>query len=176
MKNKRTITILTMAIGIAAIASFSIFRDLQKVAAFNPQPDPPGYGMVGMTAGQTIRISVVNTNEPEPSLPPDPCRVILNFRDADGNLFRNSEGQLIRRIVQLPAGQSVFLDLNGDVYANGARMQLRPVARIQQAEGASGLPPDPCIPTVEVFANANGKTQFVVPSVTMARLPPPVGD
>jgi hypothetical protein len=176
MNNKRTITILTLAMAIAAIASFGIFRDLQDVVAFNPQPDPPGYGMVGITAGQTIRISVVNTNEPDSSLPPDPCRVVMTFRDVDGNLFRNSEGQLIRRIVQLPAGQSAFLDLNGDVHANGGRMQLRPVARIQQAEGTSGLPPDPCIPTVEVFANANGKTQFVVPTVTTARLPPPVGD
>lgn len=175
MKNKRKITILTFAIAIAAIASFGILQNVQKVKAFNPQPDPPGYGMVGMTTGQTIRINVVNTNEPDQSLPPDPCRVIMNFRDADGNLFRNSEGQPIRRIVQLPAGQSTLLDLNGDVFAGDGRIQLRPVARVQQPDGRNGLPPDPCIPTVEVFATGTGRTQFIVPALT-ARQPPPVPD
>ncbi len=156
------------------LASFGIFQNLQTVEAFNPQPDPPGYGMVGITDGQTIRINVVNTNEPDSSFPPDPCRVVLNFRDADGNLFRNSDGQPIRRIVQLPAGQSAFLDLNGDVFARAGRIQLRPVARVQQPDGVGSLPPGPCIPTVEVIANASGRTQFLLPAIQ--RLPPPIGD
>ena len=172
MKNKRTLTILTLVVAIAALASFGVFRNLQKVKAFNPQPDPPGYGMVGITEGQTIRINVVNTNEPDANFPPDPCRVVLNFRNADGELFRNSDGQPIRRIVQLQAGQSTLLDLNGDVFARGGRIQLRPVARIQQPDGDGTLPPGPCIPTVEVINNANGRTQLMLPAVQ--RIPPPV--
>jgi len=172
MKNKRTLTILTLVVAIAAMATFGIFRNFQKVQAFNPQPDPPGYGMVGITEGQTIRINVVNTNEPDSNLPPDPCRVVLNFRDAGGELFRNSDGQPIRRTVLLPAGQSTFLDLNGDVFARGGRIQLRPVARVQQADGTNNLPPGPCIPTVEVIANASSRTQFFVSALTAAQQPP----
>ncbi len=175
MKNKRTLTILTLVVAVAAMATFGIFRNFQKVQAFNPQPDPPGYGMVGITEGQTIRINVVNTNEPDSNLPPDPCRVVLNFRDANGELFRNSDGQPVRRIVLLPAGQSTFLDLNGDVFARGGRIQLRPVACVQQADGNGNFPPDPCIPTVEVIANASGRTQFTLPAVQRL-LPPPVPD
>jgi hypothetical protein len=174
MKNKRTITILTLVVAIGAMAAFGIFRISQKVTAFNPQPDPPGYGMVGITDAQTIRINVVNTNEPDLNLPPDPCRVVLNFRDSEGNLIRNSDGQPVRRVVLLQAGQSTFLDLNGDVFAGGGRVQLRPVARVQQADGSNNLPPDPCIPTVEVIANASGRTQFTLPAIQ--RLPPPVPD
>jgi hypothetical protein len=120
--------------------------------------------MVGITDAQTIRINVVNTNDPNPSLPPGPCRVVLNFRDADGNLFRNSDGQPIRRVVQLPAGQSAFLDLNGDVFARAGRIQLRPVARVQQPDGNGNFPPDPCISTVEVINNATLQTSFVIPA------------
>jgi len=163
MKTKRTLTLITLTVAIATMATFGVFRNVQKVQAFNPQPDPPGYGMVGITDGQTIRINVVNTNDPDPNFPPDPCRVVLNFRDADGNLFRNSDGQPIRRVVQLPAGQSAFLDLNGDVFARGGRIQLRPVARVQQPDGNNNLPPDPCISTVEVINNATLQTSFVMP-------------
>lgn len=161
MKTKRTLWKTAALVTLLAIGGFA--WNVARVRAFNPQPDPPGYGMVGITDGQTIRINVVNTNDPDPNFPPDPCRVVLNFRDADGNLFRNSDGQPIRRVVQLPAGQSAFLDLNGDVFARGGRIQLRPVARVQQPDGNGNLPPDPCISTVEVINNANGRTSFVLP-------------
>ncbi len=156
---------------VTLLAIGGVAWNVVRVRAFNPQPDPPGYGMVGITEGQIIRINVVNTNEPDSNLPPDPCRVVLNFRDANGELFRNSDGQPVRRTVLLPAGQSTFLDLNGDVFARGGRIQLRPVARVQQPDGAGTFPPDPCIPTVEVIANASGRTQFMLPAVQ--RLTPP---
>jgi hypothetical protein len=178
MKNKRTLTIAA-AIILTALAAFGLFRFLpQKVGAFNPQPDPPGFGMIGITQGQTLRINAVNTNIPDSNIPPDPVRVTLNFRNADGELFRNANGNPISRTVLLQAGKSISLDLNGDDFGRqmdgSGRLQIRPVARIQQADGTNASPPDPCIPSVEVFNNNSGRTQFSVsqlPAVQRASTP-----
>ena len=179
MKNKRTVTITATAIILTALAAFGLFRFLPQTAqAFNPQPDPPGFGMVGITLGQSIRVNVVNTAAPDPNIPPDPVRVVVNFRNADGELFRNAEGQVIRRVVLLNAGQSTSLDLNGDNFGRTAdafgRIQVRPVVQIQQPNGNNAIPPDPIIPSVEVFNNNNGRTQFLsqfVPAVQRALTP-----
>jgi len=174
MKLNRILGITVVAVIAGAIAGFGILRfGAQQVRAFNPQPDPPGYGFVGITQGQTIRINVVNTTPPDPNLPPDPVRVVITFRDTDGNLFRNAEGVPIRRAELLQAGKSDSIDLNGDSFARMAdvtgRIQVRPVVQIQQADPIDGHPPDPCIPTVEIFNNANGRTQFMVPFVPVVQ-------
>jgi hypothetical protein len=179
MKKNRAFFIAAVTIILTIFAALGIFRSFQpQVIAFNPQPDPPGFGMVGITSGQTIRISVVNTAEsPAADSPPDPCRVVITFRDASGNLIRNANGVPIRRVVLLKGGESSFLDLNADDFIRengGQRLQIRPEVRIQQASGNGLTPPDPCIPTVEVFNNANGRTQFVInalPAVQRSAVP-----
>jgi hypothetical protein len=168
MKNRRTFMIASAAFILIGLATFGFLRySPQQVRAFNPQPDPPGYGLVGITNGQTVRISVVNTGLADSNLPPDPIRVVMTFRDTDGNLFRNSDGNPIRRVVLLKGGESALLELNADNFARIAdasgRIQLRPVVQIQQADGTNQAPPDPCIPSVEVFNNSNGRTQFMMP-------------
>jgi hypothetical protein len=40
------------------------------VKAFNPQPDPPAFGLISLNPGQTLRLNVVNRLTP----PPDPDR------------------------------------------------------------------------------------------------------
>ncbi|MFL6375287.1 MAG: hypothetical protein ACJ73D_11525 [Pyrinomonadaceae bacterium] len=179
MKNQRTITITAAVFMLLGLAAFGFFRYLpQTVKAFNPQPDPPGYGLVGITNGQTVRVSVVNTGLADPNLPPDPCRVVMTFREAEGNLFRNADGSPVRRIALLKGGESVSLELNADNFTrstDGAgRLQLRPVVQIQQPDGTNQAPPDPCIPGVEVFNNANGRTQFMMPFLpAIQRTAPP---
>jgi hypothetical protein len=166
MKNKKR-QILTLAvITLATLAAIGIAFKTQRVAAFNPQPDPPGYGLVGITDVQTIRINVVNTNVPDPNLPPDPCRVVMTFKDTNGNPFFNGNGNQIRRIALVNAGESSFLVLNGANFRDpSGRLQLRPDVRVQQPDGTVGSPPDPCIPTVEVISNATSRTQFMLPAV-----------
>jgi hypothetical protein len=163
---------------LTGFAAFGLFRLLpQRVDAFNPQPDPPGFGMLGITPGQTIRINVVNTNQPNAELPPDPCRVVMTFRDPNGGVIQNANGQPIRRIVLLAAGQAASLDLNADDFSReltNLRIQLRPDVRVQQPSGNGLTPPDPCIPTAEVINNNNGRTQFMIAAQPPAqRLPAP---
>jgi hypothetical protein len=167
----KKVSLLTMAIAIAAVVTIGVIYKTQPVRAFNPQPDPPGFGLVGLTQGQSLRINVTNpATPPDPNLPPDPIRVVMAFRNTDGELFRNGEGNPIRRIVLLRAGESAALGLNADDFARSfdgnGRLQLRPVVQIQQADGVNGSPPDPCLPSVEVINNANARTQFMLPFVT----------
>ena len=174
MRNNKKLTLITTLISLAAVVAMGVTYKIQTVDAFNPQPDPPGYGLVGITQGQTIRINVINTSDPpDPDTPPNPARVVITFRDGNGNLFRNAEGNLIRRVALLKGGESASLDLKADNFARSfdgtGRLQLRPVAQIQPADGVNGTPPDPCIPTVEVFNNANGRTQFVMPFLPAAQ-------
>ncbi len=166
MKYKRILTIAGTAVSSVTFAAFGIFQIFQtQVKAFNPQPDPPRLGMLGITDGQTIRISVVNTVIPQIKQSSNPCRVVLTFRNAEGAIFRDGRGSEISRTEFLAAGRSFYLDLNADDFTKemrGGRLQLRPVIQIQQADGSRTQSPDPCIPTAEVINNANHRTEFMV--------------
>ena len=171
MKNILTIAAAVSLAVFAAFGSFQIFQT--QVKAFNPQPDPPRLGMLGITDGQTIRISVVNTALPNVKQSSNPCRVVLTFRNAEGEIFRNASGNEISRTEFLQAGKSFYLDLNGDDFIKeirGGRLQLRPVIQIQQADGSRLQSPDPCIPTVEVINNANRRTEFMVTSPSEVKI------
>ena len=160
---------VTIAIALVTMLATGVIWEVRRVRAGNP-PEPDRFGMVGLTRGQTMRLSVVNlANPPDPErngLPPDPCRVVLSFRDAGGRPFTDSSGQVIRRVVELRAGESAFLDLNGDLFGGPStsadtapgRLQLRPFVRVLVN------PPDPdrnaCRPTLEVFDNATGRTSL----------------
>jgi hypothetical protein len=169
--NKRNIfTKLSIAIALTLLIATGAVWELRRVRATTP-PDPDRtVGMVGMTRGQTLRLNIVNLAVAgDGQLPPDPCRVVLTFRNADGRPFTNSDGQPLRRAVELQAGQSAFLDLNADVYGppstNDAvgpvRMQLRPFVRVQsEPQPSDQYPPDPCRSTMEVFDNASGRTSL----------------
>jgi len=124
--------------------------------------------MVGITAGQTARLNVVNAlPQPPPQLPtPPPQIVTLMFVDANGNPI-NIGGAPLQATVTLSPGQSTFLDLNGDAYPSPppiyptpppSRVQIR--ALVSDCVGcSSGL----VVPTLEVFDNATGKTTLVMP-------------
>jgi hypothetical protein len=140
--------------------------------------------MVGITRGQTLRLNVVNLqppSDPDRQVPPDPCHVVLSFRNAQGQPFRNTDGQIIRRTVELPAGESAFLDLNGDMFGAPStnvdtaplRVQLRPFVRVLTSppEPDRQLPPDPCRATAEVFNNTTLQTSFVMPGVESLGIP-----
>ncbi len=177
MNTRNIFTKLSIAIALVALAATGAIWEVRRVRATSP-PEPDRFGMVGITHGQTMRLNIVNLQPPpdnDKQVPP-PCRVVLSFRDAAGQPFRNSDGQIIRREMELQAGESAFLDLNGDMFGGPstnadttgpARVQLRPFVRVlrQPPEPDRNIPP-PCFPTAEVFDNTTLRTTFVVPGVS----------
>ncbi len=166
MKHKRLLTLTAIMIAAGMVLVFVKFAP-QVVKAFNPQPDPPGFGIFGITEGQSIRFSVVNTNlsaPPEPDLPP-PCRVVMTLRDSTGSPVLRPNGTPVHRVVELGRGESASLAFNGDNLPRGSDGLVRPDIKIQQADPVDGQFPPPCIPSAEVISNANGRTQFMVPFV-----------
>jgi hypothetical protein len=147
----KKIALITLASGCLA---------LQSTQAFNPQPDPPRYGMIGITPGETLRINVANPQLP--SLLAPPCRVELAFLDSTGNPLVPA----VRRTLE--AGQSAHFDLDGDaLFPTGTgdvllRAEVRPVVRVLPNPtdvGTVFLPPGPCVSSIELFDNATGKTR-----------------
>jgi hypothetical protein len=55
---------------VGCIAALLVLGALARTTtAFNPQPDPPRYGMVGVVEGQTARLNLVNLGTTDPSVP-----------------------------------------------------------------------------------------------------------
>ena len=174
MKTKRTLTIATVLVALAVLVTLGILRGTRPVKAQSEVP-PPGadrisFGMVGITQGQTMRVTVSDILTPnDTGWPPGPTRVVLNFRKANGQLVRNRSGEVIRRAVDLERGDSTFLDVDfADVPPpTGDRLQLRAVIVAQsppQPDSNVEPPPnhDRLAITVEVINNANDRTAFVM--------------
>jgi len=180
MNTRNISTKVSIAIALVALVATGAVWQIRRAHAMpTAVEDQARFGMVGITRGQTMRLNIVNLNappDPDKQLPPDPCRVVLSFRDAAGHPFRNSDGQVIRREVSLQSGQSDFLDLNGVMFGGPStnadtsmRVQLRPFVRVLTAPpepDRGGLPPDPCRATMEVFDNASGRTSIFSASFT----------
>ena len=179
---------MTIAIACFVIAITLISRQPLPVSAQDqippPVPDRISFGTVGITSGQTLRVSVANTIMPsDVNLPPGPTRVVMTFRGMSGQLIRNRGGEVIRRVVDLERGDAAFLDLDYDqLPPSPIRAQIRPVVVATPPSGdISALQDGVCIPTVEIINNANGRTQFAVftnPAVIRGFNPqpdPPIG-
>jgi hypothetical protein len=156
----------TIALGcVAGLLGGAVLT--RTVTAFNPQPDPPGFGMVGIAAGQTARLNIVNLGNGPAALPP-PCRVDLQFFDADGNVLAD-------RAVAVKPGESAALDYvasfvptnTTDAVVN--RAEIRPAVNT-----ATGLLAPPCRTTVEIFDNATGRTSVFIPPPCRLRCGSPV--
>ena len=175
MNTRNIFTKLSIAIALVALAATGAVWQIRRVHAMPTMvEDQARFGMVGLTRGQTMRLNVVNLIPPpdsEKQFPPDPCRVVLSFRNASGQPFNNTlSDSFLARTVTLQPGESAFLDLDGDQYAppstnadvapGPARMQLRPFVRVVSAPNGHDYPPDPCRTTMEVFDNTSGRTSL----------------
>ena len=142
---------------VGCVAALLVLGVLARTTtAFNPQPDPPGYGMVGLAEGQTARLNLVNLGTTNP-LPPGPCRALLQFFDGAGN-------PLAGKVVTLKPGEADFLDYaasftptNGDV-VGPMRAEIRGAINTE-----TGLLAPPCRTTLEIFDNATGRTSVFIP-------------
>jgi len=149
--------VLSIAVA-AAVAGIAIGVSVAQLRAFNPQPDPPGFGMVGIAAGQTARLNIVNLGNGPAAIPP-PCRATLQFFDDQGNA-------LAERRVRVEAGNATFLDLAPTFPpVNGVSDVVSPLrAQIRAAiDTPDGELAPPCKATLELFDNASGRTSILYP-------------
>ncbi|MDT7777845.1 MAG: hypothetical protein QOC99_357 [Acidobacteriota bacterium] len=79
-----------VAIGIAVVMMLAMgaIWESRRARAFNPQPDPPRYTMVGIVRGQSIRINASNIAPSDPNSPPDPC--VPSVEVIDNATFKTS--------------------------------------------------------------------------------------
>ena len=175
MRTKRKLTFAASIAALAALLTLGTLQEARRAEAQTDETPPPvhdriSFGMVGITRGQTIRLSVVNAIPYDSAFPPGPTRVALTFLNGDGQLFRNRDGSPVRRVASLEHGQSTFLDLDaGDLQwpPGPTRLQLRAVVNVippPQPDSNEVPPPvgDRIMPSVEVFNNATGRTDFVM--------------
>jgi len=183
MKTKRTIATIIGLAALAALMTLGIFHGTRPVQAQDqippPQPDRISFGMVGITQGQTIRLNVANTIPYDAAFPPGPTRVVLDFLDAEGRLWRNRAGQPIRRDIMLQPGRATFIDLDADDLQFPDLNSMGPRGRIQLRAVVSVIPPpigdtpppigdqpppigDRIVPSVEIFNSANAKTVLFI--------------
>jgi hypothetical protein len=141
-----------LVLGVAA-GALVVGAAWTSLAAFDPQPDPPAFGIISITPDQTIRLNAVCSEHGVNGVPPAPCRAELMLHDAAGNV-------LVSQIVRLKPGQATFLD-----YTVGLRTTPSERVGIQPC-----VLPDPqrgrVLPTVEVFDSATGQTALLVNPVT----------
>lgn len=121
--------------------------------AFNPQPEPPRFGMVGMTATQTMRLNVVSMGEVSGI---DPTPFMLQFRDSRGDVVAE-----LPEVLLLP-GQAAYLDVEGREMVSGrrARVELQAVV-IQDPRGTRPRDAFLGLVTVEVFNTLTGRTTLL---------------
>jgi hypothetical protein len=174
VKGRRLIALVVLlAAGAAAGGARS-----RKAWAFNPQPEPPGrWGMFGIVEGQTARVSVVNTSG-DPRVPAGSCRVALALVDSTGEVLKETR-------LTLRPGQATALEFIWFRSGASGRQDLR--ARIDIADlfdpgdrGPRLVPSGPCVPSVEVYETATGRTAFLVAEARMGAephlIPAPDGD
>ena len=155
-----------VAFAAAVFGAAAIFdQGRSRAADLNPQPDPPAFGMIGITHEQTARLNVVNWGDgPVPQgdrsgpIPSGdrPVRVELIFLDSWENV-------LLRSTETLMPGHAAFLDLDGATLprdtgppsAGGNRTQIRAKIRLIEDPNLQPVPSGDrnLAATVEVFDN-----------------------
>jgi hypothetical protein len=104
-------------------------------------------GMVGLCAGQTVRLNVINTAELDSPLAQIAWRM--------GYTVNPNSEPLRQETFTLEPGQSAFLDVSRDAIPGHSdnRVQLRATAQGLGAQAAAG------VATLEVFDTDTGKTR-----------------
>ncbi len=119
-------------------------------AAGNPQ-----FGMVGLAAGQVLRLNVV-------AYPPSPCVAAIGFRNAAGQVPQPTPD----KTVSLNPGESAFVDLPAAALGIqlGARREFQPVVTLYpQPTPDTSAAPNACAASVEVFDSFTGLSLVAYP-------------
>jgi hypothetical protein len=82
----------------------NVFTNPGVISGFNPQPDPPGFGMITLVLGQGARLATSCFEHPVSGIPPGPCSGEMMFHNAAGDVLKSSR-------YSLKPGETAFLDL-----------------------------------------------------------------
>jgi hypothetical protein len=149
MKTFRTSANIRRLVLAATIAAVFLWGG-RKVAAFNPQPDPPAFGLIAIDPNETMRLNATCPNVTLNGVPPTPCAVTLGFADSHGSLIKQSS-------YTLNPGDSTSLDLSAsEVTFEPNRAEIQ--ASFTATQGLA-------VPSVEVFDVASGRTDVYVSPV-----------
>jgi hypothetical protein len=136
------------------------FRTVSSFAAVPHDETGPVHrplATAGVTLGQTARISVVNSPDPNSSNPPEPVTVEMCFHDSSGGLILDRSRRPVQKTATIDPHHGDFLDLNGNlVAAPGARVVIIPCVRVLRISDGTLV-----IPTIELYNNLL-KTTFVL--------------
>lgn len=157
----------TSAAGLAAVLTAA------GAYAFNPQPEPPAFGMVGLGRGQAAHLHAVLAVPPEPVMPrgtDSPCHVRLSFVDEQGIIVIHGDtGMELSTSVELRPGIAASLVLPETAMRGAStRALVRAVMGIvpPTAPDGSVLPYegqcDGLTATLEI-SDRQGRTQLLYP-------------
>jgi hypothetical protein len=135
---------------VSAAAVMLLIAPGSHVKAFNPQPDPPAFGMIGIAINEAARVNAVCSAGMLPgNATPSPCTVTLAFEDVNHNLLQQTT-------VTLQPGQGTFLDLHGSDLARGGARRVEAQPCIKPA--GTGF----VLGTVEIFDELTGRSAAVL--------------
>jgi len=140
--------VLRFALAAAAVAALR--------TPLKAQDGMPVFGAISITAGETLRVNVVNTADP--AVPPDPCGVQINYINADGVTIKTANftvnnGQIGWGNINYSEATHSRATVNID---SPLRQVLRPVINY--------LAPPCRVATAEVYETVSGRsTQYVPP-------------
>jgi hypothetical protein len=121
------------------------FTNPGDIAGFNPQPDPPGFGLVTVEADEILRMNISCFSHPVGGIPPDPCRGVVMFHNAAGEVVGRDE-------YALRPGQSKSVN-------------LLPPSPIRQVGIVPCILPEPggrAIPNLEIVNADSGDTTLLI--------------
>jgi hypothetical protein len=124
--------------------------------SFNPQPDPPKFGIVGVARDQAAVINAVLADTPDDGHPG--CRLVLSFVGANGNTLVNASGAEIKKQVTLRGSAAERLAFRASEVMPPVDWRL-PIRAVLSEPPDDGIPSD-CtgvVATMELVA-PNGWT------------------
>ena len=117
--------------------------------AFDPQPDPPAFGMVSVRPGETIQLHAVCSEHGAAGIPPRACAGQFMIHDAAGDI-------LAKQDVRLRAGETATLEYTPDPSRTGGRVGIVPCVNPNPVSGR-------LLPTAQLLDEAGATLLFINP-------------
>ena len=135
--------------------------DPGSIVGFNPQPDPPGFGLVTLRVDQAMLLHVSCFAHPVNGTPPDPCRGQIMFHNAVGDVFGLDTYELqpgeVTTFTFAPSPSEVggppLLAINPCILPQPGGRAAPAVEIVDRATGRVARHVDPAVPGMSQFQN-----------------------